>query len=126
MKKVLHLAVSKEWYDLIASGKKREEYREIKPYWEKRLLDYKALQEYAEKNFKELHIKKYLFPHRVPIEDVCERFPAGFTHVRFTNGYGTNRPSIEFEVVSITFGKPQHGLCPNEFLGKEYFVIKFK
>lgn len=69
MRKVLHLAVSKKWFDLIASGAKREEYREIKPYWEKRLLDYKALREYAEKNFKELHIKKYLFPFRTPIED---------------------------------------------------------
>lgn len=126
MKKVLYLAVSKKWFDLIASGKKREEYREIKPYWEKRLLNYKALKEYAEKNFKELHIKKYLFPHRTPIEDVCERFPAGFTHVRFTNGYGFDRPSLEFEIDSISFSKPQRGLCPDEFLDKEYFVIKFK
>ena len=39
---------------------------------------------------------------------------------------GVGRPSMEFEVVSITFGKPQHGLCPDEFLDKEYFVIKFK
>lgn len=126
MKKVLNLAVSKKWFDLIASGVKREEYREIKSYWIKRLLDYKALREYIKKNFKELYIKKYLFPHRTTIEDVCERFPAGYTHVKFTNGYGADRPSIEFEVVSITFGKPQRGLCPDEFLGKEYFVIKFK
>ena len=33
----LHLTLTKNWFDLILSGKKKEEYREIKPYWEKRL-----------------------------------------------------------------------------------------
>lgn len=36
-KKVLPLTVSKQWFDMIAAGKKTEEYREIKPYWIKRL-----------------------------------------------------------------------------------------
>jgi hypothetical protein len=39
MKKILHLTVKKKWFDLIASGEKRREYREGKPYWKKRLLD---------------------------------------------------------------------------------------
>lgn len=34
----LYLSLKKEWFNLIDSGDKREEYREIKPYWEKRLL----------------------------------------------------------------------------------------
>lgn len=126
MKNVLHLAVSKKWYDLIVSGVKREEYREIKPYWEKRLLNYKAVKEYAKKNMYELRVKELLFPSRTPIEDVCGNFPRGYTHVRFTNGYDSNRPSVEYELVSISFGKPQRGLCPDEFLGKYFFVIKFK
>lgn len=37
--KILHLTVKKKWFDLIASGEKTVEYREIKPYWVKRLLD---------------------------------------------------------------------------------------
>lgn len=37
--KVLNLVLKKKWFDMIASGLKTEEYREIKPYWEKRLLD---------------------------------------------------------------------------------------
>lgn len=37
MKKVLHLTIKKKWFDMIASGKKKEEYRECKPYWYKRL-----------------------------------------------------------------------------------------
>jgi hypothetical protein len=35
----LILNVKKEWFDLIKSGKKKREYREIKPYWDKRLGD---------------------------------------------------------------------------------------
>ena len=35
----LHLVLKGKWYDLIASGKKTEEYREPKPYWIKRILD---------------------------------------------------------------------------------------
>jgi hypothetical protein len=34
----LHLTLKKNWFDLILSGEKKEEYREIKPYWEKRLI----------------------------------------------------------------------------------------
>lgn len=35
---ILHLTLKKEWFDMIASGEKKEEYREMKPYWNKRLL----------------------------------------------------------------------------------------
>lgn len=34
----LQLTLKKKWFDMIASNEKKEEYREIKPYWEKRLL----------------------------------------------------------------------------------------
>jgi len=35
--KVLHLTLKKKWFDMILSGQKKEEYREIKPYWITRL-----------------------------------------------------------------------------------------
>jgi len=35
--RILHLTLKKKWFDMIASGEKREEYREMKPYWHKRL-----------------------------------------------------------------------------------------
>jgi hypothetical protein len=38
-KKILHLTIMKKWFDEIACGKKKIEYREIKPYWTKRLFD---------------------------------------------------------------------------------------
>lgn len=40
-KKILYLSLKKEWYNLIDDGVKTEEYREIKPYWVKRLLSLK-------------------------------------------------------------------------------------
>lgn len=38
MKKTLDLVLKSKWYDMITSGEKREEYREIKTYWENRLM----------------------------------------------------------------------------------------
>jgi hypothetical protein len=35
----LHLTLKKQWWDMIASGEKLEEYREIKPYWTSRLCN---------------------------------------------------------------------------------------
>ena len=37
MKRILHLTLKRKWFDMIASGKKTEEYRECKSYWIKRL-----------------------------------------------------------------------------------------
>lgn len=34
---ILRLAVKKEYFEQIREGSKKEEYREIKPYWDKRL-----------------------------------------------------------------------------------------
>ena len=38
MEKILHLTLKKKWFDMILSGEKKEEYREIKPYWDKRFI----------------------------------------------------------------------------------------
>lgn len=35
--KDLKLVLKKKWYDMIASGEKKEEYRDIKPYYSSRL-----------------------------------------------------------------------------------------
>ncbi len=36
--KILHLTLYREYFDQIASGEKKEEYRQDKPYWQKILL----------------------------------------------------------------------------------------
>jgi hypothetical protein len=35
--KILHLTLKREWFIKIKSGEKRTEFREIKPYWTRRL-----------------------------------------------------------------------------------------
>lgn len=124
--KILHLVLKRKWYDMINSGIKTEEYREIKPYWEKRLLDYKSLSDYVDKNFNDLLMLVYEFvvhgslqPH---IEDAPHMFPRGYKKVVFRLGYQRNAPSMTFEVRDICFGegRPEWG-APTD---KEVFIIK--
>ncbi len=37
--KILHLTLHRKWFKQILAGTKKVEYREIKPYWTKRLFD---------------------------------------------------------------------------------------
>ena len=39
MTDTLHLTLHRKWFDEILSGRKKIEYREIKPYWTKRLFN---------------------------------------------------------------------------------------
>lgn len=98
-KKVLTLAVSKEWFDMIVSGEKKEEYRTIKGYWTVRLYDV-----FAKNPTKYLMDKKisgdidYL---KLMIR--CNHFIAKqYTHVLFINGYRKDSPRIEKEIVRVS------------------------
>lgn len=112
---VLNLVVSKQWFDMIATGEKTEEYREIKPYWASRLVNQNA--ESGMVGFDE-------FGGYTAVIGEPEYKP--FTHVLFINGYRKDSPRIEKEIASITIGKPKKGLCPDKWLDKEFFIIKFK
>ena len=102
-KKVLTITVRKQWLDMIAAGEKTEEYREIKPYWIKRLTtNCEVAYDVAEKTY---------------CGNVLYR---PYTHVLFINGYRKDSPRIEKDIESITIVKPKKGLC------SEFFVIKFK
>lgn len=46
--KVLHLTLLKKWFDLIATGEKKTEYRDFSPHWIPRL---------AGKRFDEVHFR---------------------------------------------------------------------
>ena len=69
-KKVLTITVSKQWFDMIVASEKTEEYREIKPYWIKRLTtNCEVAYDVAEKTY---------------CGNVLYR---PYTHVLFINGY---------------------------------------
>ena len=108
-KKVLTLTVSKQWFDMIVADEKIEEYLEIKPYWIKRLTTNCEVE------------------YDVALETYCGKvLYRPYTHVLFINGYRKDSPRIEKEIKSITIGKPKKGLCPDKWLDKEFFVIKFE
>ena len=122
-KKVLTLTVSKQWFDMIVANEKTEEYREIKPYWVARLLqnnsnivDVRHLALALEGRTDLL--KKYIDAQRIVLKQ--------YTHVLFINGYRKDSPRIEKEIESIGIGKPKKGLCPDNWLDTEFFIIKFK
>mgnify|MGYP007031464969 FL=1 len=122
-KKVLTLTVSKQWFDMIVAGEKKEEYREIKPYWVARLfqnnsniVDVRNLA-LALAGRTDL-LKKYIDAQRIVLKQ--------YTHVLFINGYRKDSSRIEKEIKSITIGKPKKGLCSDKWLGTEFFIIKFK
>lgn len=126
-KKVLTLSVKKEWYDKIVSGEKKEEYREIKPYWVARLF-YDRFGKLSPSMTRELadSIAKYGDTEHFEAKNGIGVSFIPFTHVLFINGYGDDKPRIEKEIEWIDIDRPRKGWCPDEFLGKEFFVISFK
>ena len=109
-KKVLRLTVCKKWFDMIVEGSKKEEYREIKPYWIKRLTT----------NCEVIY--------DVAAETNCgEVLYRPYTHVLFINGYNKYSPQIEKKINEICIGYPIKGLCPDAWLQTRlFFIIKFK
>lgn len=98
---MLTLPIKKKWFDMIKSGVKKEEYREIKPYYDKRLFNYcrlVALEEYA-----------------------YDVWGHPEFEVIFRNGYSKTSPKIKCKVnCRKGYGKPEWGAEPD----KEYYVLK--
>ena len=111
-KKTLHLPLKAQWYEMIESGVKTEEYREIKPYWEKRLVDYKSVCE----DYKRIVFRRHVMGLHT---DICKEYPRGYTHVKFSYGYTKHTMTFEIKEISIGMGNPEWG-APDE----EVFIIK--
>lgn len=94
------LPIKKRWYDMILSGKKREEYREIKPYWQVRF--------------------KKVF-QMDPVTDTPTGQDAHI--VMFRNGYRRASPFIRaLCTLSIKTGRKEWGAEP----GKDYLVLTIR
>ena len=104
--KVLDLPLKKEWYNMIESGVKTEEYRELKPYWCNRLLYFTTLgvKEYWEDILRKAKLAVSKFPfltlNKILINEYGVR---NYTHVRFRYGY--TKETMLFEIKSISIGK---------------------
>lgn len=111
-KKTLHLNLKKKWFDMILSGEKTEEYREIKEHWIKQLMN-----EPFNRMCKDLRD----VIHSI---DCC---PNGslmnFSSVTFSNGMAKNAPRFEIEFKGIeieTSNRSEWGAEENIY----YFIIK--
>ena len=84
---MLTLPIKKKWFDMILSGEKKEEYREIKPYYSKRFANILAKNQ-----------PKY-----------------DFVYILLRNGYSKNSPTIKCLVNILTgYGKEEWGAEPNK------------
>jgi len=114
---MLRLNVTKEWFDMINSGIKKEEYREIKTYWVSRLfkadfgaLDLREAHDYMKEGLR----LAYKFP------DGHFRTPR-FSAIEFKNGYGKNAPTIHVVCESITIGEAKPEWSGN-WKGKVFII----
>ena len=125
---VLDLPLKKEWYKMIESGIKKEEYREIKPYWCNRLLygGPLGINEYwkpiLEKTFKAIEEHGERMPKAFNLEHllVWEYGTRAYTHVRFRYGYTKRTMLFELNGITIGKGKTEWG-APED---KEVFILK--
>lgn len=107
---ILHLNLKKKWFDMIVSGEKKEEYREIKPYWIHRLTWHEF------HNCDLFELVKYQIDQDV--------FRHDFDIIRFTNGYGKKAPSFDIELKEIMVGSPISGMCEQGRAGNSVFILK--
>ena len=116
----LYLPLNKKWFDMIKSGEKKEEYREIKPFYINRFIKFKPLKidlinDYK-KGFDEGEING--------MENELIITSKKFKNVIFTLAYPSTEEKdrrIEFNnpKIHVGEGKIKWGAEP----GKKYFVI---
>ena len=119
---ILDLPLKKEWYNMIESGVKTEEYRELKGFWANRLLYFTTLgvKEYWEPILEKARerVTKYNFMTlgNSLIKDYGTR---GYTHIRFRYGYTKRTMLFELKELTIGRGKPEWG-APDD----DVFILK--
>ena len=114
-KNVLPLVIGKKWFNKIVSGDKTAECLEITKYWTSRLVNQRS--ESGDILFDE-------FGGYITVVGKPEYKP--FTHILFYAGLAEDRQVVEKKIESISIDKPQKGMCPNSWLKKNMFVIRFK
>ena len=96
---------------MIESGVKTEEYREIKPYWVKRLVP--CTHECSSGHWSEKYYRCVL-----NCKAVERHMNDRYTHVRFSYGYTRRTMTFELDRITIGEGKKEWG-APN----KDVFIM---
>jgi hypothetical protein len=105
--KPLCLTVKKKWFDMIASGEKKEEYRELKKYWAIRLCEKLNVYRTCGDRVDGVKFGDYIsFSNR--INEIVYKY---FDYVVFKNGYMKNAPTLIVECKKISIGTPKKKWC---------------
>lgn len=118
---MLTLPIKKKWFDMILSGEKKEEYREIKEYYETRFQNlFGAITIhplYPPDNFLDRSEFELLQGEAVPEEIRKE----GIQEIIFRNGYSKNSKEMKARCrLRIGKGRPEWGAE----LDKQYYVLE--
>ena len=114
----LDLSLKHEWFNMIAAGRKSEEYRDFRPYYANRLLYHTNLgqKEYWDTIFANMKNAPYYKPQHLLRDYGARRYDA----VRFHKGQGGKQTMLfEFAGLEIGKGRPEWG-APDE----DVFIIK--
>ena len=117
--KTLHLVLKRKWWDMIASGEKKEEYRDANHYWAIRLLD----EQYRWYTMNTDYPKDFLGWIREHLEHRADIQFRPFEKVCFHLGYTNNTMTFKVTSMNVMYGevcKQDWGAEPNKY----YFVIK--
>lgn len=112
--RILDLSLTYHWYDEIASGRKKEEHREIKHFYKKRLMDACTTEELfcGGRTCNECKNRMGIYPWCCPIK---------YDAIRFHRGQGSPTTMlIEFKELRFGYGKTEWG-APDDH---EVFIIK--
>ena len=109
--KVLHMTLKKKWFDMILRGEKKEECREIKPYWISRLVD--ALDDSEKGKYCSFFWKVGWWTMSTPIH---------YDFVEFKNGYSKDSPKFQIEILNIETGRAKSEW--SDSLNTDVFIIK--
>lgn len=113
--KTLHLVLKRKWWDMIESGEKMEEYRDVCHYWATRLLDEQYRWYSQNIDYPNDFIDWLCFG--LTHNDIAFR---SYENVCFHLGYTNNTMTYNIKAISIGEGRVEWGAES----GKEYFIIK--
>lgn len=89
----LHLTLKKKWFDMILSGEKKEEYREIKQYWIRRLI------------MEDLCYEKDIMDRFDKLNSIfIGKMFRKYNEIVFTHGYAKTAPQMIVECKGIRTG----------------------
>lgn len=107
---MLTLPIKKKWFDMILSGEKKEEYREIKPYYESRFMN----------AFGFFMVCGQMVCGEAAPEEIRKEWPVP---IAFRNGYSSDSPEIVANCnLRFGTGKKEWGAEP----GVVYYILEIQ